>query len=230
MYSGCQKKNFVLVFSLKNGESSLKNKKLKVDTAWWGLGRLRTSSGTIRISGQKLWHKESPCPPCLLWALQLSWNLGAAAAAVLQLCYQLQQPLFRREQLFGPGLPQPQTCPWLAGKGGLSLSILPRGIYFWSVVAEEEGWEICVCVCVSHTQLCLTLCASMDCSPSGYSVYEILQARILEWVAILFSRGIVLIQGSNPGLLHCRQILYCLIYQGSPWSPIFPTNSRSKFT
>ena len=72
-----------------------------------------------------------------------------------------------------------------------------------------------MCVCVSHTQLCLTLCASMDCGPSCYSVYEILQARILDWVAILFSRGIVPIQGSNPGLLHYRQILYCLIYQGS---------------
>ena len=34
-----------------------------------------------------------------------------------------------------------------------------------------------------------TLCDPMDCSPSGSSVLEILQARILEWVAISFSRG-----------------------------------------
>ena len=33
-------------------------------------------------------------------------------------------------------------------------------------------------------QLCLTLCNHMDCSPLGSSVHEILQARILEWVAI----------------------------------------------
>ena len=39
-------------------------------------------------------------------------------------------------------------------------------------------------------QLCLTLCNPMDCSPLGSSVYEILQARILEWVAIPFSRGL----------------------------------------
>ena len=38
------------------------------------------------------------------------------------------------------------------------------------------------------TQSCLTLCDPMDCSPPGSSVYGILQARILEWVAILFSR------------------------------------------
>ena len=38
-------------------------------------------------------------------------------------------------------------------------------------------------------QSCLTLCDPMDCSPSGFSVHGILQARILEWVAIPFSRG-----------------------------------------
>ena len=41
---------------------------------------------------------------------------------------------------------------------------------------------------VSATQSCLTLCFPKDCSPSGSSVYGILQARILDWVAILFSR------------------------------------------
>ena len=38
-------------------------------------------------------------------------------------------------------------------------------------------------------QLCLTLCDPMDCSPPGSSVHRILQERILEWVAIPFSRG-----------------------------------------
>ena len=37
-------------------------------------------------------------------------------------------------------------------------------------------------------QLCLTLCDPMDCSPPGSSAHGILQARVLEWVAILFSR------------------------------------------
>ena len=39
------------------------------------------------------------------------------------------------------------------------------------------------------TQLWLTLCDPMDCSSLVSSVLEILQARILEWVAITFSRG-----------------------------------------
>ena len=56
----------------------------------------------------------------------------------------------------------------------------------------------------------------MVCSLPSSSVHGILCARILEWVAIPFSRGIFPIQGSNPGLLHCRHILYHLNYQGSP--------------
>ena len=38
-------------------------------------------------------------------------------------------------------------------------------------------------------QPCLTLCGPMDCSPPGSSVHAISQVRILEWVAIFFSRG-----------------------------------------
>ena len=47
---------------------------------------------------------------------------------------------------------------------------------------------MCVCVCVLVTQSCLTRCDPMDYSPPGSSVYGILQARILEWVASSFSR------------------------------------------
>ena len=46
-----------------------------------------------------------------------------------------------------------------------------------------------VCVHAKSLQSCLTLCDPMDCSPPGSSVRGILQARILEWVAIPFSRG-----------------------------------------
>ena len=46
-------------------------------------------------------------------------------------------------------------------------------------------WKVKVLV----IQSCLTLCNSMDYSPSGSSAHRILQARIPEWVAISFSRG-----------------------------------------
>ena len=46
---------------------------------------------------------------------------------------------------------------------------------------------LCVCVCVC-AQLCLTLCIPMDCSPPGSSVREIFHARLLEQVAVFFSK------------------------------------------
>ena len=58
----------------------------------------------------------------------------------------------------------------------------------------------------------------MSYSLPDSSVHGILQGRILEWVASRsLLQGIFPTQGSNPGLLHCRQILYQLSYQGSPW-------------
>jgi len=55
----------------------------------------------------------------------------------------------------------------------------------------------------------------MDCNPPGSSAHEISQARILEWVAISFSREIFPTKESNLGLLHRRWILYQLSYKGS---------------
>ena len=54
---------------------------------------------------------------------------------------------------------------------------------------EDLLWEICYYLQVKKkvkllvAQLCPTLCNSMNCSPPGSSAHEILQARILEWVA-----------------------------------------------
>ena len=53
----------------------------------------------------------------------------------------------------------------------------------WGKSLENES-EVKVLV----AQSCQTLCDPMDCSPPGSSVHGILQARVLEWVAILFSR------------------------------------------
>ena len=46
-----------------------------------------------------------------------------------------------------------------------------------------------------------------------YTVHGILQARILEWIVYPFSRGYIPNPGIEPGLLHCRWILYQLSYQ-----------------
>ena len=72
----------------------------------------------------------------------------------------------------------------------------------------------------SVVQSCLALGNPRDCSPPGYSVHGILQARKLEWAAMLSSRGAFPTQGSNLHLPHCRQILYPLSHLGSP-KPIY---------
>ena len=51
------------------------------------------------------------------------------------------------------------------------------------------------------TQMCPPLCHPLDCSPPGSSAHGISQARILEWVAISYSRGSFPTQGSNLSLL-----------------------------
>ena len=61
------------------------------------------------------------------------------------------------------------------------------GIKFTS--SSVEGVCVCVCVCVKVTQSFLTLCDPINCSPPGFSVHGILQARILEWVAMSSSKG-----------------------------------------
>ena len=69
-----------------------------------------------------------------------------------------------------------------------------------------------VLCCVQSRQSRPALCGPMDCSPPGSSVRGILQARILEWVAVLSSRGY-----SRPrSLLCCKWILYLLGHQRSP--------------
>ena len=60
-------------------------------------------------------------------------------------------------------------------------------------------------------QSCPTLCNPMDCSPPGFSVYS----KNTGVGCHCFLQGIFPTQGSNPGLLHHRWILYCLSHQGS---------------
>ena len=154
-------------------------------------------------------------------------------------------------------------------------------------ILQYKGQELSPLQACIHAKLLQLLCDPVDCSPPCSSVQRILQARILEWVAMLSSRGysqprnwthisspparaggfftssttweaaslrvkvkvaqsrptlcnpmdyspwnspgqntgvdslsllqeIFPTQGSNPGLLHCRRILYQLSHEGSP--------------
>ena len=56
----------------------------------------------------------------------------------------------------------------------------------------------------------------MDCSPPDPSVYGDSPGKNTRMGCHALLPGIIPTQGSNPGLLHCRQILHCLNHQGSP--------------
>ena len=69
-------------------------------------------------------------------------------------------------------------------------------------------------VCAKLLQSSPALCYPMDCSPPGSSVHGILQARILEWVAMPFSRGF-----SWPRALTHVSCVSCISRGSSPLAP-----------
>ena len=70
-------------------------------------------------------------------------------------------------------------------------------------------------------QLCMTLCNPIDCSPPGSSDHRILQARILEWVAISFSTKQGLMASTSLGHERAqeRQSLLKFSTQNKAWYP-----------
>ena len=125
-------------------------------------------------------------------------------------CYQLwaliqSLPYWVLPNRTGDAHPFLTKCLWLANELPMyrSMKIFDK---LW--LAGMQKWKVKVKV----AQSCLTLCDPVD-----YTVHGILQARILEWVAVPFSRGSSQpTQGSNPSLPHCRRILYYLSHKGSP--------------
>ena len=75
---------------------------------------------------------------------------------------------------------------------------------------------VVILMAVKVAQSCLTLCNSMDYSPPSFSVHEDFSGKNTEVGSLYLFQGIFPTCGSNPGLLHCRQILYQLSHKGSP--------------
>ena len=93
---------------------------------------------------------------------------------------------------------------WKGARGGSSASLtkwmdwMPLNLKMIKMVNgilyifyhSRNLFRVCVCVCVhACAQLCPTLRNPKDYSPPGSSVHRISQAKVLEWVAISFSRG-----------------------------------------
>ena len=89
----------------------------------------------------------------------------------------------------------------------------PCLVAMWLVASILDS--LCCVLCLV-TPLCPTLCDPMDCSTPGFSVYRDSPGKNTG-VGIHFpTPGVFPTQGSNPGLLHCRQILYQTELPGKP--------------
>ena len=83
-------------------------------------------------------------------------------------------------------------------------------------------------------QSCPTLCDPMYCSPPGSSVHGDSPSKNTGVDCQTLLQGIFPTQESNPGLPHCRWVLYCLSHQGSQWLlqwiayPFFLGSSRPR--
>ena len=107
------------------------------------------------------------------------------------------------------------ATPWTAAhQASLSISSSRSLLKLTSVLILSQTFYEKANALVA--QSCPTHCNPMDRSPPGFSVHEILQARNTGVGSHSLLQGIFPTQGSNPSVLHCRQILHHLSYQGSP--------------
>ena len=160
--------------------------------------------------------------------LQKAWGMGLEKG---------REPGLRK-----PGHRQPRAASDSLHQGTITalvlrLCSLGQGLKF----VFGEQW----CVCAKSLQLCLTLCNPMDCSPPGSPVHGILQARILEWVAMPSSRksswprdrtriSYIYLHRQAGSLHYCHQGSLvnsgdgsnCSLWQGQ--GAFLPLNSHSK--
>ena len=102
--------------------------------------------------------------------------------------------------------PERQTCSQILQKNLFNqgtTTLLPI-----CLISRFISSSISICFmfyncCAKSLQSCLTLCDPMDCRLPGPSVHGILQARILEWLAIFFSLQLLLTMIYNIVLSNC---------------------------
>ena len=100
----------------------------------------------------------------------------------------------------------------------LRIQLAMQETQVWFLVSELRSHILLLLVCCLVAKSCPTLCNPMDCSPPVSSVHGISQVRLLEWVAISFSR-----QSSQPrDQTHVSCILNGFSTTESPKKPKIP--------
>ena len=107
------------------------------------------------------------------WPMDSAWVQGPFWENFQAGCF------WKLERIF----PGTQSVRWIR------ISLLKMSHQFWNVVWPSLTVAKYVCMHANSLQSCSILCDTMDCSPPDSSVHRILQAGILEWVAMPSSRG-----------------------------------------
>ena len=137
---------------------------------------------------------------------------GLCPARLLTLGFSRQEywsvlPCPSREDLPSTGI-EPRSPVLQADCLPIELKGKPQYIY-----NSSRQSEAVLCLVA---QLSLILCNPMDCSPPGSSVHGDSPGKNTGVGCHALCQGIFPTQGSSPGLLHCRWILYHLSHQESP--------------
>ena len=177
----CRYSLYILNMSPLSGISSVQSSRSVSDSLWppWTAAHQASLSNTNSQSLRKLMSIKSVmpcnslilCHPLLLLQISSFWE---------NMSYSEFSP-----QVLGWEWPQEQDYPFPVPSSWRK-QVPWFTEYLWYVKDfTSVKWKVKVLV----AQLCPTLWAPRDCNPPGSPVYGILQARILEWVAISFLRG-----------------------------------------
>ena len=152
-------------------------------------------------------QKDLGLTPCLLFSRLLASSIYVVCFLICEMGIQVPAPKICGKNEMGPLPCKYQISgPHSKSAGSFLPSLLPSS--FPALVPLNQRLEGNPCV---RAILYPTLCNPIDCSPPGSSVHGIVQARILEWVAIPSSRGSSGPRGQAPvSSASCtgRRILY----------------------
>ena len=163
-----------------------------------------------------------------VFCLQYPWLLSAQIEAhtvrtVNAGLVPLNSSRVRRQRLYMPLSawlsPQMRVCSEAESRTVGGLKSIPRDEWerdLWMLILQKGRQlrhALLSCSVVSDSW---TLGNCMDCSPPGSSVHGDSPSENTGEGGHASLQGIFPTQGSNPGLLHCRQIIYHLSRQGSP--------------
>ena len=143
--------------------------------------------------------------------LSCVWLFGTPWTVAFQALLSMGFP--RQEYWSGLPFPPPGDLPDQGIKLMCPVSPALAGRF---LTTEPTGKPLSWLLWCSQRLSCLTLCDSMDCSPPGSSIHGDSPGKNTGVGCHAFLQGIFPTQRSNPGLPHCKWILYHLSYQGSP--------------